>query len=289
MLVAGGTGYGLRGWVEAPAVPAEAPAAELPSAPHGGVPEPAATDELARLREALARERARSARLESQLEDLRDDAEQLVAAYREDGERDERVRGAQALAPRTGQAGAFSSAEALAAMPQQKGVSLDALAAAGFPSFEAERIRGRIESIAMRQLQLHNQARREGWAKTPRYAKARRQIGAEFDTMREEYGEERFDWILYAAGRKNRVVVDSVFGESAAGEAGLEPGDVILSYADSRVFDGRELRQGTFEGELGELVLLEYERNGETHRVYVPRGPVGVQLHDATLAPKEPR
>jgi membrane-associated protease RseP (regulator of RpoE activity) len=103
--------------------------------------------------------------------------------------------------------------------------------------------------------------------------------------MREDYGEDRFDWILYASGRKNRVVVDSVFGPSAAGEADLRPGDLILRYGESRIFNGRELRQATIEGEAGQLVPVEYERAGEVHRVFLPRGPVGVQLHEATLPP----
>jgi len=70
--------------------------------------------------------------------------------------------------------------------------------------------------------------------------------------------------------------VDSVFGQSAAGEAGLEPGDVIVRYADARVFNGRELRDATIEGQAGELVALDYERDGESRRVYVPRGPIGI-------------
>lgn len=231
--------------------------------------------------------------LEQKLEELREDALALAAAYREEFGEDELDESASEDGDTASASPAATADRDLgrpahelpAAKPRPKGVSVSALLAAGFGEVEAERIRERIEDIAMRQLYLANTAEREGWKKTTRFNKAYRAIGAEFQQMRDEYGDERFDWILYASGRKNRVVVDSVFSESAAGEAGLQPGDFILSYADDRIFNGRELREATLGGDAGNLVVLEYERKGVSHRVYVPRGPVGVQLHDAALPP----
>ena len=285
-LLAGGVGYALGG----PGSPGEG-ARELPErrAPAAALLPATGSrgDELERLRSELATERALRTQLERELQELRVDAEELVAVYREESVGSEQLGTEQTAAPDAADATELARRRRLAAQPIPKGVSMEALLAAGFGPFQAERIREQIEGIAMRQLELQNHAQREGWAKTPRFAKAHRVIGSEFGEMREEYGEDRFDWILYASGRKNRIVVDSVFGESAAGEVGLEPGDLILSYGDSRVFNGRELRQATIEGRAGELVALEYERDGEARRVYVPRGPVGVQLHDTTLLPND--
>lgn len=288
-LLAGAGGYALRGWSagESPGAADAQSAARTPLSAAGEARSDPA--ELARLRELLGEERKRRSRVEAKLRELRDEVGQLVAAYREEAEFEEAAANeAAAAAADATEPRAKDPVTPLAALPLPKGVSMSALKSAGFGSYESERIRERIEGIAMRQLRLLNYARREGWEKSPRYARASRAIGSEFGEMRQEYGEDRFDWILYAAGRKNRVVVDSVFGQSAAGEAELQPGDLILRYAESRIFNGQELRQATIEGEAGELVALEYERAGETHRSFVPRGPVGVQIHDATLVP-EPR
>jgi hypothetical protein len=288
-VVSAAGGYALRGWLAAESTDAAdarlASDASVSSAPEGA----SNSGELAGLRGQLREERDRRSGVEAKLRDLREEVAQLVSAYQEEAELEEAAGAAasasSAAAGALGDAALAPSAGQSAALPRPKGVSMSALLAAGFGNYEAEQIRERIEGIVMRQLQLLNQARREGWEKKPRYARASRAIGSEFGEMREDYGEDRFDWILYASGRKNRVVVDSVFGQSAAGEADLRPGDLILRYGESRIFNGKELRQATIEGDAGQLVPVEYERAGEVHRVFLPRGPVGVQLHEATLSP----
>ncbi len=244
--------------------------------------------EIASLQQQIAAQLEDRARLEEKFQAIRDDALELAAAYREKHE--QAAPHNATPSPAAGDPEEFSRPGHTmdAAKPQKKGVSMSALRAAGFGDFESQAIRERIESIALRQLYLTDAATREGWKNSQRFHKAHRRIGSEFEDMREEYGDDRYDWILYAAGRKNRVVVDSVFGESAAAQAGLKPGDFIVGYADDRIFNGAELREATMEGRAGELVLLEYERRGVAQRVYIPRGPVGVQLHAATLPPSIP-
>lgn len=286
VVVAAGFGYALRAWLE-PNL-AEIPLAE-DSVPLAGDRD--ADAEVASLRAQLAEQLEARSRLEQQFAQLRDDALELAAVYREefDPELDSSPADEGPLATAAGDVEpglpGRPAHELPGARPQPKGVSMSALAAAGFGEVEATRIRERIESMLMRQLYLSDAAKREGWHKTRRFRQAYAQIGGEFDEMRAEYGEGSFDWILYSVGRKNRVVVDSVLGDSPAATAGLQPGDLVIGYADSRTFNGSELVKATGRGSAGELVVLEFERKGESQRVYVPRGPLGIQLHNATLPP----
>jgi S1-C subfamily serine protease len=67
-----------------------------------------------------------------------------------------------------------------------------------------------------------------------------------------------------------------VLASSAAERAGLQPGDQIISYAGTRVFDTRELNSLTRQGTPNESVNVTVIRNGQTVNVQVPRGPLGV-------------
>jgi S1-C subfamily serine protease len=104
--------------------------------------------------------------------------------------------------------------------------------------------------------------------------------------MRQDYGEDAYDWFLYAAGRANRVVVEGVLGGSAAAEAGIRSGDAIVRYDGERVFKPPTLIRGTLAGRLNETVEVEIERaDGTRATVTLPRGPVGVRLGRRTVQP----
>ena len=103
------------------------------------------------------------------------------------------------------------------------------------------------------------------------------------------YGDETYDWFLYATNRPNRVMVEGVLGGSAAEDAGIKPGDLILSYDRERVFRPGPLVQGTLRGSLGDRVDVEVWRQGERVRLSLPRGPLGVRLGRKTSAPRPPR
>jgi S1-C subfamily serine protease len=103
--------------------------------------------------------------------------------------------------------------------------------------------------------------------------------------VRERYGEDTYDWFLYAAGRSNRVKVEGVLGGSAAADAGFRSGDVIVSYDGERIFKPGALVQGTLGGRLGDHVDVEVMRGGELVSLRVPRGPLGVRLGRDTVEP----
>lgn len=167
--------------------------------------------------------------------------------------------------------------------------SLDAdrLVAAGFSRRDVERFRERVDEIEMKRLYLRDQATREGWIETPRFARESQALLDELVGLRTELDEPLYDWVLYSTGHPNRVAVRDVIEGSAGESAGLLRGDVIVRYDDRLMLSAQELRDATLEGRAGELVEVEVQREGEsaTLRVFVPRGPIGVTLAPAALEP----
>ncbi len=103
--------------------------------------------------------------------------------------------------------------------------------------------------------------------------------------MRDRLGEAGYDRFLYATGVPNRVVIRSVMEGSPAQQAGLRGGDLLLSYDRARVFSWSDLRAGIMEGDANELVSVEVERDDQRLEILLPRGPLGVRLNTARVAP----
>ena len=237
--------------------------------------------ELDRLREALVREADARARLAAQVAELRG---QVDAAYA--------VQAGEALEmePTVSRLPAVDRAaravEAVEPSPQQTVpdaaessappvFDVAALVDAGAAPAEAEALRTQWERLIMERLYLTDAANREGWQATAQY---RAELLALTEGFRQELGDEAYDQMLYATGRTNRVVVREVVDGSEASRAGLEPGDVILSYDDNRIFTPHALKRETRGGYASETVSLETLRGDDRIRVWVPRGPLGVFL-----------
>ena len=112
----------------------------------------------------------------------------------------------------------------------------DAFIAAGFTPADAAYLAQRVGQQEMEMLYLRDQAIREGWADTPRYEEAARELRNDRISLREELGTDGYDRFLYASGQPNRVLVDSVIDSSPGQTIGLQPGDVIMSYNGDRVY-----------------------------------------------------
>jgi hypothetical protein len=243
---------------------------------------------VASLRDALAREgRERQAladelgRLRAELEALRGVGRVAEAAGSRPGE----APGAKAPEPapaadtgsrEPGTAGAEARPDAL---------DVEALIAAGFARDDVEGFRERVDAIELERLYLRDQAAREGWLGTSRFQQESRRLDASLEGLRGEFDEGLYDWMLYASGRPNRVEVTEVLADSAAAEAGLRPGDVLVRYDDRLVLTPLELREATAGGEAGSWVAVEVERGGESLRVLLPRGPLGVRLEPKAVQP----
>ncbi len=252
------------------AAPASAPA--LPQGPSTATV--AAADTLQRqldgLREMLGAEVETRAQLEQEVEQLREELRRIRLGSLPSGPSPER---------------APSPSEADAAAPQARPTfDEEALLAVDVPADEASWLHRRFDAFELERLELLDQANREGWAKDPSYRQERRALKFR---LREEIGEELYDRLLYALGRSNRLAVRDVLMRSPAEEAGIEPGDLILTYDDARVFDAFELRGATSAGRRGESVPIEVIRRGRRLRIIVPRGPLGVKLRAERVPPLE--
>ena len=160
-----------------------------------------------------------------------------------------------------------------------------ALIDAGVDQTKVSRIKNVFEQAEMDKLYLRDQARREGWINSRRYSDATKEIADRTNALRSELSAEEYDAYLYAAGRSNRVIIESVLSNSPASNAGMLPGDVILTYDNKRIYNWSDLTGATSEGTANSTVAVTIVRDDQQQQVYVPRGPLGVRLRTDSAAP----
>ncbi len=158
---------------------------------------------------------------------------------------------------------------------------VERLQQAGLTTEEFDFLRQRAEQTFLDGFEQDWAARRERFLADPPPPNGR-------DLMREELGDSAYDRYLYASGYPNRVVVGNVVAGSAAERAGLQQGDVLLSYNSERLFSFEDLRTASYRGEMGESVLLEVQRgDGQRVQIAMPRGPMGVSGGRSLSLPPE--
>ncbi len=167
----------------------------------------------------------------------------------------------------------------------QRLYNLENLIKGGIDPFLAEDIVSRKNSIELKRLEIQDRATREGYLNTQRYFDELEVINKDDVSLRQELGDDRYDEYLYTSKQNNRIKITSVIPGSAAEKAGIEKGDIVLNYGDSRMFTWQELKDATSEGQLGEYVAINVYRNGEVYSFSVPRGPLGMQLGSTRLEP----
>ena len=94
--------------------------------------------------------------------------------------------------------------------------------------------------------------------------------------LRAEMGDDAYARYLEAQGQPTAVRITQVLSGSPGNSAGLQAGDELISYNGERVFNVMELRSGTMQGNPGEDVVIEIERDGVRMQLAVPRGPIGI-------------
>lgn len=162
-----------------------------------------------------------------------------------------------------------------------------ALTEAGLPPARAAQVKQRYDELAMDEVELRNEATREGWIGSPRFAEELDAIEADRLAIRDEIGDEAYDHYLFATGQPNRVYVTDVLTNSPAAEAGLQTSDVIVSYGGARILTPDDLIAETEIGTVGESTRVEITRNGTPLTLEVPRGPLGLQIGVTQEAPSK--
>jgi membrane-associated protease RseP (regulator of RpoE activity) len=163
--------------------------------------------------------------------------------------------------------------------------SLDNLIKGGIDPSLAEDIVRRKNSIELKRLELQDRATREGYLNTQQYFDELEAINRNDFSLREELGDQRYDEYLYDSKQNNRIRISSVMLGSAAEQAGIQSGDVVLSYDNVRMFTWQELKDATSQGQLGEYVSISIYRDGQIFSFTVPRGPLGIELGATRMEP----
>ncbi len=161
------------------------------------------------------------------------------------------------------------------------------LVKAGVDPATAEDIVRRKNQIELRKLELRDRAAREGYLGSSRYMQELQALVDEDLSLRAELGDDAYDRYLYASGQANRVRVAAVLPGSAAEQAGIKAGDLILRYGENRLFGWRELQQATTRGNRDEYISLSVMRDGQETLLWVPRGPLGVRLSMMRVNPDQ--
>lgn len=159
------------------------------------------------------------------------------------------------------------------------------LIAAGLDEQTAGDVQAKRDRFQLARLELFDQATREGWIDSDDFGERLSELDGQRVDLREELGASAYDEYLFESGGNNRVGIQSVINGSAAQIAGLQSGDIVISYADERVFNTRELQTATRGGSRGEYVQVSFERAGQFLSADVPRGPLGVTLRSSRAEP----
>jgi hypothetical protein len=163
------------------------------------------------------------------------------------------------------------------------------LVEAGLSPAMVEDLQRRFEHTVLTAANAQSLAAREGWLDSPRFAEQIAAIEAERRAIRAEIGDEAYDLFLFATGELNRTVVAGVEGRSPADVAGLETGDVVLSYDRVRIFSPGDLAAEIDAAPPGGSARLIVRRQGRTIRIDVPTGPLGASFAATQEVPQRMR
>jgi len=141
----------------------------------------------------------------------------------------------------------------------------------GFSEAQAAQLLELEDRLRMDALQAEYDARRHGEPYSPW-----QQANDVQTALRDKLGDADYEKYLTANNGTASIVVGQVLASSPASRAGLQPGDQIVSYDGNRVFSLNELRAMAFEGDPGEDVIVDIERDGQRMQLVLPRGPLGI-------------
>ena len=230
----------------------------------------AATTRLASLEGALAAEVEQRVALEQRVGELVTALDELRTGTSAGRGRAEAAPAVAEAAPVDSPRARFRGGDGPPTAEELQRRQIELLLAGGFPPDRADWIYRRSQELRMESLQAQYATTREGRQPDPSTAFASER------TLRAELGDADYERYLTALNRSTSVNVMTVLASSPAERVGLKPGDQIVSYGGERIFDVRELNALTFEGTVGESVVIEVRRDGQPLQLVLPRGPLGI-------------
>jgi hypothetical protein len=228
-------------------------------------------ERLLSIEQLLAEEREARLELEGQLQGFIDGARVPEAPARTENaeDNDDDVEGR--TSPRR-------SRDFVAMMRSYEDRRLNSLIKGGFTEDEARRVVQRESQAEFEAMRAAWDAQRNGEAVDPIEAMVTSQ-----SLLRSELGEADYERYLAARGQQTSIQVTRVIEGSPGSDAGLQPGDQIVSYGGERVYSVGDLRSLTLQGTPGEDVVVEIDRDGVRMQLSVPRGPVGISGSGASI------
>lgn len=249
----------------------EAPESKRPSAATGNqvLPEGAsAEDRLLRLEQVIAEEREARIALEDTLAMLFEEIERLEGA----GDRAATERRAEAQRQQESRASnrrsSLRDGDWLQNYQERR---VGRMVEGGFAEDEARRILQQESEASYKALQAAWEAQKNGEAIDPLSVRTNPQ-----SILRSEIGDDAYARYLDAQGQPTAISVTQVMGGSPGSSAGLQAGDQLVSYDGERVFNVSDLRNQTLQGDPGEDVVIEVDRDGMRMQLTIPRGPIGI-------------
>ncbi len=154
--------------------------------------------------------------------------------------------------------------------------------AAGLDDVQADAMKLRIDELRWQRLNLQYALSDESRADEVR--RELRAIPSVRDLVTEAYGDAVYDQYLYAANRRNRVVVSDVMRNSPAEQIGLQPGDTLYSANGRRVFHNGDLYRAVSQAD-GNPVSLVVHRGSVVIEADIAAGPIGVVTSSRRVNP----
>ena len=101
--------------------------------------------------------------------------------------------------------------------------------------------------------------------------------------LRGEIGDDAYARYLEAQGQPASITITQVLSGSPGSSVGLQAGDQLVSYDGERIFNVVDLRNQTLQGNPGETVVIEVDRDGTRMQLTIPRGPIGLTGSGANI------
>lgn len=227
----------------------------------------AAEDRLLRLEQIIAEEREARIALEDSLAILFEEIDRLDGVgVRQAAQRQAEIE-RQREARTSERSGSRNEAEWMRTYQERR---VGRMVEGGFSEDEARRILEKESEAAFKSLQATWDAQRKGDPVNLLDASNSPQA-----ILRSDIGDDAYARYLESQGQPTAIRITQVMSGSPGSSIGLQAGDELVTYNGQRVFDVMDLRNQTMQGEPGEDVVIEVDRDGMRLQLTVPRGPIG--------------